>query len=485
MARTDGRVRWAFIVGSLLLIAVYPTLSTFGRGITFAFASLAAIPAVIAGLRHVDSGNRRPWWLLLAALVTVSIANIVRLAPGDASVSSSRLLDAAGNLLALAAAFALVIRRGGNDLGGIIDASILALALGGLLWDIAVLPNLQDDYTATTAQVDLFVVVFALCGVLGALIWLVQVAGRSISALWWLGAAVTLALAGNVVLAMASAHWLPAVAMMMFIATYASIGLFGLDSSAVLLARPAPPTHEDALSVGRLVFLGAAVAVIPVVVGIRTLVAGGSDGLLLTIGGAGIAILVMVRIGRLSAGRDRAEKALRHEASHDPLTDLLNRREFIARLGEELSIRADCAIAFCDLDGFKTVNDRLGHDAGDQLLVDVARRLRACVRAGDEVSRFGGDEFLILFRGAAFDEIDEICKRIVDALSRPIKLRGELVTINASMGIAVARGQDDPEDLINRADHAMYRAKLDDPDTSGIRVHGADARSLRFWDDKS
>ena len=470
MAEPSRRVRWAFVVGSLLLIAAYPLLSTLSRGVVFAVASLAAIPTVIAGMRRVDPGYRRPWSLLLAALVTVSVANIVRLAPGDTPLTSGRLLDAAGNLLALSAALALVVRRGRNDLGGIIDASIIALALGGLLWDVALLPRLQVDFEAITAHVDLFVVVFALCGVLGALVRLVQVAGRSISALWWLEAAVALALAGNVVLALANDGWLRSVAMMMFIATYASIGLFGLDSSANLLARPGPIPLEDELSVGRLVFLGAAVAVIPVVVGIRALVAGGNDGLLLTIGGPGIAALVMVRIGRLSAERDRAETALRHDASHDPLTDLPNRREFIARLGDELSIHPDCIIAFCDLDGFKAVNDRLGHDAGDQLLVEVARRLRACVRDGDVVSRFGGDEFLILSRGSGLDEIDAVCERIVEALSRPIMLREELVTIGASMGIAVAFGADDPEDLIKRADHAMYSAKLDDPDVSGIRV---------------
>jgi diguanylate cyclase (GGDEF)-like protein len=444
-------------------------LSTLGRGAIFALASLAAIPAVIAGLGRVDPGHRRPWWLLLAAMVTVSVANIVRLASGEAS-ATSRLLDAAGNLLALAAACALVVRRGRNDLGRIIDASIIAAAVGGLLWDMALLPHLQGDYTTTTAQIDLFVVVFALCGVLGALARLARVAGRSNSALWWLRSAAALALVGNTVLALANDHWLRSVAMMMFIATYASIGLFGLDSSAALLARPEPLPHEDALSLGRLVFLGAAVAVIPTVVGIRALMTGGDDALLLTIGGPGIAILVMARIGQLSAERDRAEQALRHEASHDPLTDLPNRREFIARLGAQLSIHPDCVIAFCDLDGFKAVNDRLGHDAGDQLLVEVARRLRACVRNGDVVSRFGGDEFVILARGATPRQIDAICQRIVEALSRPIILRGEHVTIGASIGIAAAVTHDDPDDLIKRADHAMYSAKLDDPDTSGIRV---------------
>ena len=261
--------------------------------------------------------------------------------------------------------------------------------------------------------------VFALCGVLGALIRLVQVSGRLISALWWLAAAVALALVGNLVLALTDNQWPHVVAMMMFIATYAALGAFGLDPSAAVLARPGPMPREDGLSVGRLAFLGAAVAVIPVVVGVHTLVVGDTDGLLLTVGGAGIAVLVMVRIGGLSAERARAETALRHEASHDPLTNLANRREFVARLNDELSVHPDCVVAFCDLDGFKAVNDRLGHGAGDQLLVEVARRLRACVRERDVVSRFGGDEFLILFRGAGLDQVDAFCVRIVEALSLP------------------------------------------------------------------
>ena len=109
----------------------------------------------------------------------------------------------------------------------------------------------------------------------------------------------------------------------------------------------------------------------------------------------------MVRIGQLSAARDQAERALRFEASHDQLTGLPNRREFLDQLSNELTHAQQCVLFFCDLDGFKNVNDRLGHDNGDELLVEVGRRLRACVRQGDVVSRFGGDEFLILVRDQA------------------------------------------------------------------------------------
>jgi diguanylate cyclase (GGDEF)-like protein len=193
------------------------------------------------------------------------------------------------------------------------------------------------------------------------------------------------------------------------------------------------------------------------------------DGLLLAISVATIAALVMMRIHDLSAERDRYARALRHEATHDPLTGLPNRREFLARLKAELSLAPGCAILFCDLDRFKTINDHLGHDAGDALLVETARRMRACVRARDVVSRFGGDKFLILLRHTTLTEIETIYERIAEALSRPVLLQGEYMMIGVSIGMAVAQEEIDPEDFIKRADIAMYTAKRDHPSTPGVR----------------
>jgi diguanylate cyclase (GGDEF)-like protein len=180
--------------------------------------------------------------------------------------------------------------------------------------------------------------------------------------------------------------------------------------------------------------------------------------------------LVMVRIGQLSAARDQAERALRFEASHDSLTGLPNRRELLDQLSNELTHSQQCVLFFCDLDGFKNVNDRLGHNKGDELLVEVGRRLRACVRQGDMVSRFGGDEFLILVRDQAPSVITTIRGRISDTLSRPILLGDEEVCVGASIGIAIATGERDAFALIQRADHAMYVAKRDEPKTPGIRI---------------
>ena len=248
---------------------------------------------------------------------------------------------------------------------------------------------------------------------------------------------------------------------MMFIGAYTGVGLFGLDPAASEFVTAAP-VRADKLSFGRLLFLGIAVAVVPFVVGVRQLAGGGPDALVLVISSVTIATLVMVRIGQLSAQRDEAEQALLHEATHDSLTGLLDRKELVARVGDELASDHSIAILYLDLDRFKDVNDRFGHANGDKVLVEAAQRLRESVRAGDVVSRFGGDEFVILLRNANPVEVETIKQRIIAALSRPIPVSGELVTVGASVGSALATGEEaDPEDLIIRADHAMYVAKGD------------------------
>ena len=122
-------------------------------------------------------------------------------------------------------------------------------------------------------------------------------------------------------------------------------------------------------------FLGLAVAIVPVVVGGQQIIGGNGDGLVLVVSSATITTLVMLRIGQLSAQRDRAEQALRHDAAHDALTGLPNRKEFLTQLGDSLERSGRSAILFCDLDRFKAVNDGFGHDHGDEVLIEVAQRL--------------------------------------------------------------------------------------------------------------
>jgi diguanylate cyclase (GGDEF)-like protein len=166
--------------------------------------------------------------------------------------------------------------------------------------------------------------------------------------------------------------------------------------------------------------------------------------------------------------RRAAEEQLVHQATHDPLTGLPNRALLMDRLQMELSRERPergpgTAAVFVDLDGFKAVNDGLGHDVADQVLVEVARRFRQQVRPADTVARLGGDEFVIMCRDAVRGEPGnavELAERLGLALTRPIIIDATEVTVTASIGVAYATGAHaTAEGLIRDADTAMYRAK--------------------------
>ena len=153
-------------------------------------------------------------------------------------------------------------------------------------------------------------------------------------------------------------------------------------------------------------------------------------------------------------------------ANHDPLTGLPNRLLLGDRLRQAIARnqRGDHFIAVCylDLDGFKEVNDRYGHEAGDGLLIEVANRLTTCVRGGDTVARLGGDEFVILFSGLANEEECRIAlDRLLQTVSHPYAVNdNEQAGISASVGVTLyPNDQVDPDTLVRHADHAMYAAK--------------------------
>ncbi len=183
--------------------------------------------------------------------------------------------------------------------------------------------------------------------------------------------------------------------------------------------------------------------------------------------------------------RKQAEAQLRHSAFYDALTDLPNRSLFIDRLWHTIR-RAKrrqgylFAVLFLDLDSFKVINDSLGHDVGDRLLVAIARRLEGCLRPSDTLARLGGDEFAVLLEELQQNQdAAQVAKTIAQELQRPFKIAGQEIYTNASIGIAlsclgeekpVTFGEpwpvtptidyEQPEDLLRDADTAMYRAKF-------------------------
>jgi diguanylate cyclase (GGDEF)-like protein len=165
-----------------------------------------------------------------------------------------------------------------------------------------------------------------------------------------------------------------------------------------------------------------------------------------------------------SAASIVAWKLNEEQALHDSLTGLANRKLFQDRVGHALARMQrrpeHLAILFVDLDGFKNVNDTLGHAAGDHVLTIMAERVRVCIRPGDTAARLGGDEFAILLediRGAT--EAEAVADRLLTALLVPFTVRGKDLTIGASIGIALNRHGDTTEDMLRNADVAMYTAK--------------------------
>ena len=162
-----------------------------------------------------------------------------------------------------------------------------------------------------------------------------------------------------------------------------------------------------------------------------------------------------------------SEAQLEHMAHHDPLTDLPNRLLLSARLEHAIQ-RAhrdgtSVAVLFVDLDRFKTVNDSLGHPAGDRLLQDVAHLLSNCVRGEDTVARLGGDEFVVMLEGLHDTDIASgVARKILAALARPFEMEGQAFYIGASIGISLFPSDgNDPATLLKNADAAMYRSKED------------------------
>lgn len=163
--------------------------------------------------------------------------------------------------------------------------------------------------------------------------------------------------------------------------------------------------------------------------------------------------------------RKRAEAQLVHDAFHDALTGLPNRALFIDHLKLALA-RAQrdsdylFSVLFLDLNRFKVVNDSLGHIIGDQLLIEIARRLQGCLRPNDTVARLGGDEFTILLEALkGQNEAIEVAERIQEALKLPFDLNGHVVSSTASIGIVPSAGYEKPEFILRDADTAMYHAK--------------------------
>jgi len=439
------------------------------------------VVAVLVGVRVHRPAQALPWYLMATGigLWTVAdsidsvITDVVGIDPAPSPADPVYLL---GYLPMTAALLVLVRgRRPRRDPAGNLDSAIVTAALALLAWVLLVAPGTlgnkvwgpADLVAALYPAVDLVLV--------GGLARLLTTPGGRTRSFRLLVVAVLMMVTADVADAALSTDGPASTALLeaLWLSSYAVWGASALHPSMVSLTEP-PRVEPVTFSRWRMAAIGAAVLVPPAVLAIWTALGLTVDVWAIVVGSVLVVTLAVLRIKvsfdqiqAANADREAARMALAHQAAHDSLTGLPNRAQAMTMMRGALSRAqrsgAVIGLLFVDLDGFKQVNDTLGHAAGDEVLVTSGRRMQACVRTGDVVARLGGDEFVVLL-----EPVDEetsavaVADRVVAALRQPITLdTGREVVIGASVGVAIAQdGVVDPDRLLHEADVAVYSAKV-------------------------
>ncbi|OJF15008.1 GGDEF domain-containing protein [Couchioplanes caeruleus] len=464
---------WLVHAGFLAVLAVagtaYALAGPAGRPTVYTLVTVLPIVTFVAALANGNLPDRRPWLIAVAGLTLLFVIQliwptwIVELHLGRAEGSLTDLTLSTAHTLFLAGTAAALRRRASADPGGMIDAALFGLCAGGPLWEWVLRPHLPPG-ASPEGQLLMLADLLVLCAVVGCLLRIGMMAAAGRGTLAYLVATGVLTLAGTITSTLApggTSFW----SAELMVAAFLAIAAAPLHPGAASLTVP-PPAVDRTVRKQRLWWLALALSANPVIAAVQVIRDEGSSSLLLPVGTLLVVPLVLLRIRLLSAQRDRAERTLAYHATHDELTGLHNRRHITAEIDRALAdldrgALDEVTIMLCDLDGFKPVNDRYGHPAGDAVLRAVAARLTAVVRSGDLVGRLGGDEFLILCRGSAGLEAPALATRIADAVRAPIPVPGAEVSVGVTTGVAQARTGDavDREALVGRADAAMYAGK--------------------------
>ncbi|MEU8661090.1 GGDEF domain-containing protein [Actinoplanes philippinensis] len=455
---------WPVHVGvlglSVMACTAYTMASPEWRNVVFALVTTVPIITFLLALGAGHLTDRGPWLAAVAGLGFLSVGTVTwpDWIPdhhfGSAEGSTTELVMASAHLLFLVGTSSALRRHGRTDPGGLIDAALFGLCAAGPLWEGSIGPYL-DPAAPPLGKALLLSDVLVLAAVLGCLVRIGVTARGARAPVGYLVLTAVLTLANDVVAVHADPVWTAQVMMLAYLTLAAAPAL----PTAPGVTEPGPAPAEVRHPPLRL--LGAALCVNPLIAAIQAIRADGPASAVLPIATIIVVPLVVLRLRLLSMQRAAAERTLAHQAHHDDLTGLYNRRHIVARIDEAMRALdrgelAEVTVMLCDLDGFKPVNDRYGHQAGDLVLQAVALRLSAAVGRNGAVGRLGGDEFVIVQCGG-----EPLADRIAALVREPIEVSGGTVRIGASIGAATARVGDgaDRESLIARADAAMYAVK--------------------------
>ena len=436
-------------------------------GLTQDIVSALAIVALAVGARRRSPAGRRPWFWVGLALACWVLGDFVWdgyafLGVDRPDVSAADLFYLLGYPLLAYGLFQMARARAGRSVrDGFLDGSIFAVAAAVAVWQVLVVPAASSTQSMLTAVVwssyplgDVLL--------LAALGWLVLAPGRrTLPTFLFVGA-----LVATFVLDVLYSY-LPVVSSFdvgrldfLYPVTYLMLAAAALHRECDELTTPGPETAR--MHPARLLLLGLSLGVASVVVILTDADSTTTRWFLIGLSVL-LSLAVVLRFALAVRERESAQVALAHRATHDGLTGTVNRVLLIDRIGHALARTArgdELAVLYLDLDRFKSINDTLGHQVGDQLLVEVAGRIKAALRPSDTLGRFGGDEFVVLCEDIGPDAVLKVADRIVAAVASPLYIGTAVLHVTISIGIAVSRGEPIPVDaLIRSADTAMYAAK--------------------------
>lgn len=471
--RTSSQVHLAFTAGVVTLVGAHLLSEGLVRNLVLVTTALVAASLIGWALLHRPFPDRRPWtllWLGVTALLvfrtlaTIDLQVSGRLTTGPFPVIGPVLVFAGS----LVVGSRLLLASNRRALSATLDASVLAISVSLVAWMLVLNPYLTRADVPANLRHTALAAVLAMGVAAGTGLSTARAVKRPNVALRYLLVAAAAMGAGIITRALAitaenlhEAWWVAPIWIVGLCATAAGV----THPSATELTVDRPQTGGR-VTPAFLVGMGGALAVGPIIAIVQDLRGEPVNGVAIGAGALVVIPLVMVRIADLARTRAAAERQLARLALYDELTGLANRRELDAQVVASLGRLArdeapGVVVVFCDLDGFKVVNDEHGHHIGDQVLVIAARRLRSALRQQDFVARFGGDEFVVVAEGDPGRITEETSRRITGAFADPIRLDGVTASLGVSVGAAVAHPGDDvsPERLLARADAAMYRSK--------------------------
>ncbi|MEU4236294.1 GGDEF domain-containing protein [Actinoplanes sp. NPDC026619] len=461
-----GTVHAVTLAGTVLAAIAYALAGPHLRVVIFAMATLVPVATFGAALAtgHLKG---RPWVIATAGVVLLaaSMAFWSDWVPGHHfGRAEGRAADfgiASAHLLFLAGAAGALRRRGIGDLAGLLDAALLGVCVAGPAWAWLIAPRLTSSATLVGEMLALTDVAM-LAAVLACLARVGRRATGARGPIGYLLLCCTATLGGHIAGTLTAQHGSSAWTAIITMSAYLTLAPAAVHPATPQITDPDQPPEKPSTR-PPLLWIGIALCANPLTAMIQGLRGEEVASVVLPVCSMLAVPLVLLRLRQMSLLRNQAEQTLAHHALHDELTGLANRRHITAEIDRALTdldrgALDEVTVILLDLDGFKPVNDRYGHQAGDVVLRTVAARLSDAAGEGDVVGRIGGDEFVLLRRGPAPEDLPQQATALV---GQPIAMGAASVRVGVSAGAATAtRGERIARDtLIGWADAAMYAQK--------------------------